>query len=77
MCARKHTLTKEHFRGEYFVFVPLLCFYKNISLVKETEAHVIIGLLGLFLLLLFLLLLLGCKGKKQVWLVKLKDDRRC
>lgn len=72
-----HTLTKENFRGEYFVFVVLLCFYKNISLVKETEAHVIIGLLGLFLLLLFLLLLLGCKGKKEVWLVKLKDDKRC
>lgn len=52
-------------------FVVLLCFYKNISLVKETEAHVVVGLLGLFLLLFFLLLLLlGYWGKKNtVWLV--------
>lgn len=46
------------------IFVVLLFSYKKTDiLIKETEAHVIIGLLRLFLLLLFLLLLLGCRDK--------------
>lgn len=47
------------------IFVVLLSFLtkKTAILIKETEAHVIIGLLRLFLLLLFLLLLLGCRDK--------------
>lgn len=57
------------------VFVLLFCFLTKTSfLIKETEAHVIVGLLRLFLLLLFLLLLLGCRGKEdRVWLTKSKS----
>lgn len=52
------------------IFTILLCFYKNISLVEEPEAHVIIWLLGLLLLFFLLLLLLGCKGEKKHWIRK-------
>lgn len=39
-------------------------FTKTSTLIKETKAHVIVGLFRLFLLLLFLLLYLGCRAKQ-------------
>lgn len=70
------TIGRENKKSEKaaFIFVFLLCFLtKTAVLIKETEAHVIIGLLRLFLLLLFLLLLLCCRGKtERVWLTAYK-----
>lgn len=74
-CVNTNLFTKQNPERNTF-FTILLCFYKNIGLVKETKAHVIIGLLGLFLLFFLLLLLLGCNGEKtNKWLGKPKDDR--
>lgn len=56
------------------IFVLLLHFLRKetAALIKETKAHVVVGLLGLFLLLLFLLLLLGCKRKQNTIMSKMK-----
>lgn len=55
-------------------------FIKRAALVKQTEAHVVLRLLRLFLLFLFLLLLFGCNAnRKQVhnqW-ISVFDSNTC